>query len=274
MDKNSLSYINGLPQNLSRLRVESINNLSEQKSGNILNTVADSIASLLGTRSDPSAYGSRIGLDTSKVSGLGSNFQSKITNDITNYKNVPDDVNLNQAYNEGLRLEYISSDQLPNLPASQPKTIAPSPDVNQNYINKVVAAGGAIALAKLFGVSDVGKISGSMMPLSQINPALENVNPAQFNPYKNLNTQISPVDSALYSDRVQSARTQINPISGNSYIKGQHLSESVSSKYGSKNLGRNPLDKLVNASLDTGSSLYNGNNTVIRKNLNMPPLKT
>lgn len=274
LDRDSLSYINGLPATLSRLNVDSINELTNSKSSKILNNVGDILGSNLGTIADPKALGSRVGLDTSKISGLSSLFQSKLTNDIASYKNVPADVNLTQAYNEGVLLEYMNPGDFQNLPASQPSSVVTSPTVNQEYINKVVAAGGVAALARLYGVSNVEKISQSQLPSSSINAAMNNVGAAQFNPYKNLRSNINVTDLVQYSDRVQSSKTQLNPLLGQSYIRGQHLKESVGNKFGSKSVGTNPLDKLVNNIENKNTPPYSGSNPIIRKNLGMPPLKS
>lgn len=274
LDQNSLSYINGLPKTLSRLNIDSVNQLTNLKSSGLLNNANEVIGSSKGTVADPNAYGARVGLDASKVSGLSSIFQSKLSKDITDYKNVPDDVNLAQSYQEGVLLEYMSSSDLQNLPANQPKTSAPNPTVNQEYINKVVAAGGMLALAKLYGVSSVDKISQSQLPLTAVSAALNNVGVAEFNPYKNLGSNVNSADIQKYSDRIISSKNQINPLTGANYIKGQNLKESVGTKFGSKGVGSNPLDKLVNNRENINTPPYTGANPLIRKNLGMPPLKS
>jgi len=274
LDPNSVSYIEGIPSNLSRLNVDNIGALSPKKSNNILNNIGDTVKSTLGTRADPSALVARIGLDSSKVSGLGNLFQSKLTNDISNYKNVPQDVGLAQAYDSGLRLDNISASDLENLPVTQPKTSAPSPGVNIDYINKVVAGGGPRALANLYGVNDVSRISQSQLSNLDLASALENTGPVEFNPYSNYRSFTNDADINAYTNRVSSAADQLNPLTDKSYVKNQQLQNTVLAVFGSKALGKSPLDKLVNKTGNTNAPAYTGSNPIIRKNLGMPPLKS
>ena len=269
-----VSYNNAYSKTLSNLNVESITGLNDYQSANILNNAGSFIKSRLGSKADPMAIASNIGLDASKVSGLGSLFQSKVSKNILSYSDTPDDLNLTQSVKEGTLLEFMNSSDLENLPKSQPRTTAPQPSTNKEYMDKVVAGGGIRALANLYGASSVDRISGSMVSKMDLSSAMKNVGAANFNPYKNNTVFSNSSDIESYSGRIQSARSQLTPLTGDTFIRDQSLSGTVSSVFGSRGAGKSPLDKLVNNIENSNNPPYTGDNPIIRKNLGMPPLET
>jgi hypothetical protein len=135
----------------------------------------------------------------------------------------------------------------------------------------VVAAGGAQALANLYGVSSVKNISNSILSKQNVNDALNSTPAGLYNPLKDFRKDVSTTDVGFNSARSLVGKSQVNPLVGATFIRDQNLSNSITSKFGSKTMGQNPIDKLVNNIGSTKVS-YNGNDPVIRKNLGLPPL--
>ncbi len=249
---DNLSYVSGIAKNLNSFNISKVSNLVSKESSAIFGGVNDKVSSLLESKSDPNALGSRINLDVNKISGLGGDLSSKASNQISEFKNLPDNVNLTEEVSRGLRLEYFSSSDLKNLPPTQPLTSAPPPDVNSSYINSVVSRGGEQALANLYGVSSVNKISESVLSKRDVGNALENIPSSQQNPYSNLTKDFNSIDSKILQNRIDNSKVQLNPLVGDPLIKDQNFNNSVSSKFGSKTIGKNPLDKLLNTTPNLG----------------------
>ena len=245
--------------------------LSNRGNSNVVNNLNDKVSSLLGSVSDPKALGSRVNLDVNKVSGLGGNLSSRLNNQISQFENVPDNVDLTEDVRRGLRLEYASAQDLKNIPPTQPLTAAPPLDVNMSYVNSVVSKQGSQGLANLYGVSNVKNISNSLLSKQNISDALENTPAGLYNPMKDFRKNVNPTDVNFNSSRSLSGKTQLNPLVGSTFIRDQGLTQSVTGKFGSKTLGKNPLDKLVN-NVGTTDVSYNGDDPMIRQNLGLPPL--
>ena len=184
------------------------------------------------------------------------------------------DINLSQALNSGLILDYIPSSKLKNIPATEPYSTAPVPDVDKAYLKEVVAKGGPKALASLYGVTDVNKISADILPKDLISTALSSVSPGKFNPLSKIGSLSNFVDVSAFKDKVAGAGNMLSSLSGVTAIKDQNIIGSVASKFGSSSLGQSPLDKLVNRIGDPTSPPYTGANSVIRASLGMPPLSS
>jgi hypothetical protein len=248
--------------------------LASDKIGGLLNGVSGNVGSLLGSASDPSGLASKIGIDAAKLSGLGGGLQSKVLGSISKFGNPPADVNLTQAANSGLILDYIPSNKLKNIPATEPFSTAPAPEVDKAYLNEVVAKGGPKALASLYGVTDVNKISADVLPKDLVSSALSNVTAGKFNPLSKIGSLNNFVDVSAFKDKVAGAENMLSSLSGVPAIKDQSIIGSVTAKFGSSSLGLSPLDKLVNRSGDPTSLPYTGSNPVIRASLGMPPLSS
>lgn len=270
LSADSLSLTGGLPKTIGSFNVDTVYRANQ--SSDILSNVSDNVSSLLGSRSDPNAIGARVGIDVNKVSGLANLFSSKLTKQINQYSLVPDDVNLTQAVEQGLRLEYMNPGDLRNLPATQPDSSAPLPDSNMSYLNNVVSRGGNRSLANLYGVNNVNQISESLLSKQSIGSSLDNVSPGQFNPYSNNRVNLSQVDVTLSNDRIDSSKKQLAPLLGTKLVNDQLQSQSVVGVFGSKTSGKNPLDKLVSTKPNVTSPVYSGNDPIIRKNLGLPPV--
>lgn len=268
---NILNYTEGIPSSVDSFNVGMISGLTDKKLGNVFNSTKDKVASLLGSVSDPKALGSRVNVDLSKISGLGGKLNSKMSNEISEFSNTPDNVNISEDFRRGLRLEYATPGKLKNIPPTQPLTSAPPPEVNMDYINSVAAAGGSQALANLFGVSSVKNISNSILSKQNLSQALDNTPAGLYNPLKDFRKDASSADFGINSLKSITGKTQLNPLVGSTFIRDQELANSVLGKFGTKSLGKNPIDKLVN-NVGTTNVSYTGNDAVIRKNLGLPPI--
>jgi hypothetical protein len=260
--------------------------LGGKQIGGLVNGAANNVGSLLGSAADPTGLAAKVGLNVAGLSGLGGALQSKALGKlsggfggmsksksrISEPVGYQTDINLSQASNSGLILDYIPSSKLKNIPATEPYSTAPAPDVDKAYLNEVVAKGGPKALASLYGVTDVNKISADILPKDSISTALSSASPGKFNPLSNIGSSRNFVDVSAFKDKVAGAGNMLSSLSGVTAIKDQNITGSVASKFGSSSLGQSPLDKLVNRTGDPTSPPYTGANSVIRASLGMPPL--
>lgn len=271
LESGSVSSIVGSTKELGVSAIGIINSLGTNISP-FAKDVGNKILSMRGTSADPAAIGAQVGLDTSQLSGLGNKYQSKILNQISNFgKNIPEDVNLSQAANSGVVLDYISSNKIKNIPPTIPYSVAPNPGVNIAYVKEVVAKGGAIALANLYGVQNVKGISEKLLPAGVIASALANIPTGQTNPFSNVPGQFNAVDTTVIKDKFSSANSQLFGLTGSIPIVDKNLLGSVSSKYGSS-ASVSPLDKLVNNLSDPNAPPYTGTDPIVRERLGLPAI--
>lgn len=234
--------------------------------------VGSKISAFAGTPADPNAIGAQVGLDVSQISGLGNAYQSKMLNQIASFgKNIPAGVNLSQAANAGVVLDYISPSKIQNIPPTTPYSVAPPVSVNVAYVKEVAARGGATAVANLYGVNSIKEISGNLIPADILVSALTNVPASQFNPYaSNIIGRLNSADVGSLKDKFGTAGFQLSQVTGKLPVLDKNFSGSVSAKYGSS-AGASPLDKLVNNLGDPNAPPYTGDDPVIRARLGLPP---
>lgn len=249
----------GLNINSSALDISSIsrssspinsNNISSIKSlgssGNLVGGVGDKIKSLTSLPTDPQSIGATVGLNPSKLSGLTGALQSKLPNQVTDIiKNIPSNVNLNQAKSSGVVLDYLSVKNVGNLPATPPYTTAPIPQADLAYANKVVETGGFKALQNLYGVNSPTKLSTNLVPNELISAAQQQAARSNFNSVKNLPNLSNSIDSNIIKDKLASAQTQLSALTGQIKIPDASSIGSVTSKFGGSITGNSPLSKLM-----------------------------
>lgn len=120
----------GLVKDLSTNFINEANKLGADAAA-LINNVGDKIQSIKGSISDPAALGAKLGIDTAKLSGLSSNLKSKIPTQLSNIlKEVPENVNLNQALLAGVALDIISPSKYKNIPPPTPFAVAPNPNTS------------------------------------------------------------------------------------------------------------------------------------------------
>ena len=271
LESGSVSNIVGSTKELGVSAIGIINSLGTNISP-FAKDVGNKILSMRGTPADPTAIGAQVGLDTSQLSGLGNRYQSKILNQISNFgKNIPEGVNLFQAANSGVVLDYISSSKIKNIPPTTPYSVAPAPGVDIAYVKEVAAKGGATALANLYGVSNVKGISENLLPAGVVASALANIPTAQTNLFSNVPSQFNAVDTTVIKDKFSSANSQLFGLTGSIPIVDRNLLGSVSARYGSS-ASVSPLDKLVNNLSDPNAPPYTGTDPIVRERLGLPAI--
>jgi hypothetical protein len=235
--------------------------------------IGDKISAFAGTPADPKAIGARLGLDTAQLSGLGSQYQSKILNQLASFgNNTPEGVNLSQAADAGVVLDYISPSKIQNIPPTTPYSVAPTAPVDIAYVREVAAKGGATAVANLYGVNSVKELSGNLIPADVLAATLNNIPGSQINPYaNNILGQLNTVDTSVLKDKFGSANFQVSQLTGKLPILDKNFAGSVAAKYGSS-AGVSPLDKLVNNLGDPNALPYTGNDPVVRARLGLPAI--
>lgn len=119
ISSNLVNNVSGAFKDLSTNSLDAVYKLGSKASG-LINSVEKTINNVSDSVADPSALASRLGIDSSKISGLSSNLQSKINSQISNIvKNIPSDVSLKDAVSAGLAIDVISPSKFKNLPPTQ-----------------------------------------------------------------------------------------------------------------------------------------------------------
>lgn len=251
--------------------IAAVNQIGTGVSG-LVGGIGDKIKSLSASPADPRGIAASVGVDSSKLSGLGSKLPSEVSKQLEQFaNNKPEDVNLSQAADAGLVLNYIPASKVSNIPASQPYADAPTPVADLAYLKQVVAKGGRVALENLYGVTNTSKLSSNIVP-PEVIAAASSVPAASVNPFNSLGIQPNGVDSSILSDKWSTVKSQLSSITGNLNIPDKNVLGSVGEKFGSLSSGPSPLDKLVNKLNDPNAPPYQGTDPIVRKRLGMPPL--
>lgn len=257
-----LTLITGQAKNLGTTALASVNSLFDSGSS-LVSSVGDKITGLTsGIPTDTTALASKLGINPSQISGLSSELKSKVLDQASGIaKSIPEDTDLSAAINKGLILDYVPSAKMKNIPATSPDLVAPVPPVDQPFISSI-AKKGPQALADAYGVSDVTKIPGGLLPTDKINDILGSVSSGITNPLEKLSGQFNSTDLTALKGKLSSAGSQLSGITdmagsvesklnslnstvGSSINDVSNLSSSVSSKFGSISSGKSPLDKLM-----------------------------
>jgi hypothetical protein len=242
--------------------------------GQFVNGIGDKITSMTSSPLDPQGVAAKLGLNTAAISGLSSN-PSKIFGQVNNIvSSVPQNVDLQQAVDSGLRLESIPPNKMKNIPATQPYSTAPDPIVETAYVNEVVKKGGIRGLENLYGVNSISKLSSNIVPDEVINSAAASIPAVSFNAFASANSFKNPIDSSVLADKFGTVKSQLSSLTGLPNIKDQSILGSVSSRFGSASVGSSPLDKLVNKLNDPNAPPYTGSDPIIRNRLGLPPLES
>lgn len=258
----NIQSLSGIAKGLGTTDIANVQSLGSS-AASLVGGIGQKISGLTsGIGTDPSAIASQFGINASQLSGLSSNLQSKVLDAVSGIaKTIPGGTNLSQAISEGLVLEYIPKDKFANIPATTPFRTAPPPDVNEVDLESI-ASKGPQSLARAFGVSDVSKISGSLLPTSDALNILSVAGSSVNNPLASLSKQFNLTDSAAIggkllsagsqlsgltgvSGSIESQLNQVNSIVGNTLNSGNNLALSVTSQFGSIGSNSSPLKKLL-----------------------------
>ena len=126
----SVAGVTALSKDLGANALSSISRLGTNAS-QLVGDIKSKIDSSLGSIADPKAIAAKVGLNSSKLSGLSNNLQSKMSDQISDLKNkIPANVDLAQMYSKGLALDVLPSSKFGNIPPSTPFMTAPLPDAD------------------------------------------------------------------------------------------------------------------------------------------------
>jgi hypothetical protein len=159
-----------------------VNSLAQSVTG-IVNNVQTNVSSLVGDvtnkltalqntiSTDLGAVTAKLGIDPSIFSGLDKNIASKLADDLANVaKLVPSGADLKELVNQGVSFANVTKEKLANLPAFQPRDIAPDAIIDPAL--KDIAQGNG-STAKLLGnlpnlppLTDVNKVTNAMGGIS------------------------------------------------------------------------------------------------------------
>ena len=251
--------------------LDNLSNIKNQAAG-LVGGIGDKINALRASATDPSSIAATVGLDSSKLSGLGGMLQSKLPSQVTQMiDNVPSNVNLKQAADSGLVLDYISASKIQNIPATPPYTTAPAPQVDLDYAKSVIKQRGPAALADLYGVSSISKLSTNVVPGELIASAQQQVSNVSLNPFDKLKGLTNSIDTSVISDKINSAKDQLSNLTGQLKIPDASSLGSAAAKFGSTSLSiPNPVESAIGK--DPTALSYSGTNPAVRARLGLPPL--
>lgn len=231
------------------------------KAAGLVNGVSDKVTALTSVNiQDPTNLAAKFGINPSQLSGLSSSLQSKVLGQLSGLAGkIPTNVDLSAATARGLVLDYVSADNLANIPATAPYSTAPAPAVDQAFLSKLNSPE---ALARAFGVSDVSKISQDLLPTDKLQSLLSQMPSSVGNSLSSLNNQFNISNITAAGDKIFSAGQQVASITGikgsvegalssikstvgSTLNSGGNLTASVTEAFGSKTKGTSPLDKIM-----------------------------
>jgi hypothetical protein len=232
--------------------------LGNQAAG-LVNGVANKVTALTSINSlDATNLAGKFGIDTAQLSGLSPALQSKVLGQLSDLAGkIPPNVDLSAATSRGLVLDYVSGDNLANIPATASTAPAAVSAPDRAFLSTLDSPR---ALARAFGVSDVSKISQSLLPTDVLNGLLTNMPATVGNPLAEVSNGM--VNAIASGDKILSAGQQLSSVTGIrgsvegvlSSVKdtvgstlniGGNLSATVTEAFGSKTKGTSPLDRIM-----------------------------
>jgi hypothetical protein len=257
------SPLTGIAAGIGISTMARVANLSGVQQAGLINGVnlATQVATW-GVPQDPLALATQFGINASQISGLSPNVTSRVLNDLRTIANiVPANVDIGSYSSNGLNMVSLDSQGLRSLPPSQPYSVAPEPAVDSQYLDSITVKGGAIALARAYGVANAVRISQSQLPAVQRANALSFVAPTLLNAISSY-LPASINDAAQTGLRILTAADQVNQTikslgsrenslsnviykTGVTLATGGSLATAVTSKFGSKINITSPIDRLI-----------------------------
>lgn len=221
--------------------MSSVSSLGSSAAG-LVGSISSKIDSLKGTEA---ALAKQLGVDSSKLSGLSSDLQSKIIKELKDAAaSIPSGVDVSDAVKNGLILNNIPSTALSNIPVTQPASVAPLPTASLSDLKSILDRGGS--LANIPGASQIPGVAALLSGATglKIPEGLK-------------------VDSSIIGDKLSSVQSGLSQITGQSKSIEASISNikstvqgslqtsadttlSVASKFGSVSSALNsPLDTLM-----------------------------
>jgi hypothetical protein len=145
--------LNFKPSNFNQLSnqaISAVQSLSDKSSG----LVSDVLSKVDGLNGKTAALAGQLGIKLDSLSGLSSDLQTKLVGKISEAAaSVPAAVDITAAVTQGLILNDIPTKKLSNIPATQPRAVAPQARPNLADISEILRRGGNIQ--NLPGVSQI-----------------------------------------------------------------------------------------------------------------------
>jgi hypothetical protein len=226
------SQASSLVQNVSGLATAGFNKVS-----GLVGDAKNSIASLQNTMpTDFSSVGSKLGIDTSALAGLSPDLASKMTTELADVaKNIPANTDLGGLKEQGISFANITKDKLGNLPALQPKDIAP-PALLDPALASIAAQSG-----------DVNSLLGGKANL----PNLTNIN--------NVTNPLGTVSAGL-SGGFGTAQSAFGSVSAANSLVNNTIGSAVGIANNVGSLAQNSIQGFSPSSIGLGSVESNLNN--------------
>jgi hypothetical protein len=248
-----LSNSSNVASDISASAISAVSNAAG-KVADLANNIGNKITTLQNaSKTDPAALAKKFGIDPSQLSGLTADLQSKVLTELNNItKKIPANVDIEKI--PGLAIEFIGKDKLANLPATPVNATAPNPPIDAEFFKNIKDPK---QIAAAFGVTDISKISGSIINTTEMAQLLTQVNNPLDNPLKSVPGITDKISFGVMGDKLNSVQKQINAVvaSANSVesnlkmLTGNQISTSVTEKFGS--LSQSPLAKFMTASANS-----------------------
>lgn len=191
------------------------------------------------------ALSSQLGVDTSKLSGLSSNLQSSIGDTLKNaVSSLKPNVDIGSAVNKGLLLNNIPVDHFGNIPATQPFSLSPQPQIPLQDVKYILSQGGSLSnISNIASIPNVSSILSDAKNTFQSGVGLD---------ASAIAGKISTVQSGLNSitgnltNSMESSLNNISSIVPSGLPNVSGVASSVANKFGSiSSMNQSPLDTLM-----------------------------
>lgn len=192
---SSIPGINSLPQEVATLANSNVAGIVGDI-GNTISKIQNSVPQ------DLTGIAARLGIDPAKLSGLGSEFSSKIIDQLQTVADlVPENTNITELDRLGLYFDEIGGFQLPNLPPINPQVPAPEALVDP-ALDLIINPNGTIA-----GVLGGETALAALTEINKVNNSLGNVTAG-------IESRLGEASALI--DQLSSIQNQVNSVVGDS----------------------------------------------------------
>lgn len=167
---------------------------------NLVSNVGNNIKSVINSipTSDPTAVASTLGIDPSQLAGLDPSIASKVTTQLqTVAQNVPENVDMTAVRKQGIIAQFITADNVKNLPPIQPAITAPLASQNYGDINNIIASGGNVS--SIPGANNIPGIANANLLTNKLGQQAGG-----------LDAISGGLDTTAITDKLASAQGQLN----------------------------------------------------------------
>lgn len=232
----TVNSVAGLPQ--------AVAGFATQGAGAVSGAIGDAKNAIAGLQNtiptDLNAVGAKLGIDTSALAGFSPALASKMKDELVAVaKEIPINTDLGSLKEQGVSFASLVREKLPNLPAIQPKSIAPDA-ISDPGISDIAAKYGSI------GPLLSGNIS--LPPITDINKVLNPLGTVSAGLTKEIGSLTAGAQSALGSAQaVMGAVNNANSIVNNAIGSAAGIANNVGS------LAQNSIQGFSPANIGLGS---------------------